>query len=141
MNRQLYILLISFVGAVSLGWGGEDDDILQILRKSSTIDTPKYPDYTIYDPFKSAIPAIKKAKKVEIKVSPPIPILSAVIDDTAFIDGKWRRVGDTVKGYKIVSIKKDGSVVLKLGQKSIDLHVTAKKQISKIKIIDRHRRR
>jgi len=128
MKYILYILSISFIRA-------EEDDILKILRESSKVKIQKYPDYKIYDPFRKAFHAIKKSKKIKVQVAPPTPILGAIINDTAFIEGEWKRVGDIVKGYKIVAIK-DNLVVLKFGKRTIKLSVVSHKS-NKIKIINK----
>ena len=104
---------------------GEEEDILKILNQASKYKTPKYPKHEIYDPFRKATPAIKKAEEVKVKPTPPVPVLKAIINNTAYIDGRWREVGDDINGYKIAKIA-DEVVILKLGERNITLSVTRK---------------
>ena len=120
--RIKQLVLFVFLSITLLAEDGEDE-ILKILNKASRYKTPKYPQYDIYDPFQKATPALKKAKEIKIKSAPPIPTLKAIINNSAYIDGKWRKLGDDINGYKVVKIY-DDYVILKLDGRKIRLSVT-----------------
>jgi len=58
-------------------------------------------------------------------------VLGAVINDSAFIDGKWHRPGDAVGDFRLDSIE-DGHVVLKRKNRTITLYFRKTKDILKI---------
>jgi len=55
-------------------------------------------------------------------------ILGAIINDAAFIDGKWHRVGDEINGFKVMSIASD-RVTLKQGERTVVLFFKKTKSI------------
>ena len=132
MIIKLIVVLLS-LSIVLVAEDGEDD-ILKILNQASKYKTPKFPEYKIYDPFQRATPALKKAKEVKIKPTPPVPELKAVINSSAYIDGKWRSEGDYINGYRVAKIY-DEYVILQFGDMNITLTVMGKSAKSKIEII------
>ena len=64
------------------------------------------------------IPKIKKVRKFRL-------ILQAILNDRVKINGKWYRLGQYVKNYKIVRIG-DGFVILR-GKKSLRLFLRNRK--------------
>ena len=56
--------------------------------------------------------------------------LGAVINDSAFIDGEWRRKGDIVGEFKVILIGRD-HVVLKRKKRTITLYFEKAKEIIK----------
>jgi|GEM_PF-1754801 hypothetical protein len=111
-------------------------EIKKLMRESAKHNTPKYPDFKIYDPFERVKKVTKNSKKIDIKVLPPMPVVKGIIDDNAFIDGKWRKVGDSVDTYEIVSIE-GKTVTLKLGENRFTITVSAKSDNGHIIIKDR----
>ena len=120
MRLRLFLIITSCITLQA-----EEDEILKILNKATRVHTPKYPDYKIYDPFQKTAPAIKRAKEIKITPTPPLPKLKAIINSSAYINGKWRRVGEDINGYKVVSIG-DEWVVLALGDRNITIYITPK---------------
>jgi hypothetical protein len=57
--------------------------------------------------------------------------LGAIVNRTAFVDGKWRKIGDTVGDFKVDSIG-DDHVVLKRKNRTITLYFRKTKNILKI---------
>ena len=135
---KLLIYLIMALISTSLVLAKEEDEILKILNKTYKKRIVPYPNYDIYDPFQKAMPVIKKAKRVKIKPIPTKPKVKAIINNSAYIDGKWREVGDNIRGYKLVKINST-SVVLELGDKNITIPILDKGEDSII-IIDRKKR-
>ena len=62
---------------------------------------------------------------------PILPILGAIIGNSAFLDGKWIKKGDTVKDFKVISIK-DNRVILQRKNKKYFLSFHPSKQLLKI---------
>ncbi len=85
-----------------------------------------------YDPFKRAAPLLKK-KRVTRRVDKPAPlVLSAVLNERAFINGKWYENGDLLPEGKIVKVNSK-SVYLKQGKKIKILHLQKKKTMFSIR--------
>ena len=69
-----------------------------------------------YDPFKRATPLLhKKSKRIKVHKALPTQLV-AVLNDKAFINGKWYKKGDVLSEGKIVDVRAD-SVYLKKGHK------------------------
>ena len=71
---------------------------------------------------------VKKVKKHYI----PKLHLQIIVNNSAKIDGKWYRVGDSIKGYKLLDIQKKSIVVSYNGKKST-LYIQKQKSNLKIK--------
>lgn len=71
------------------------------VNKSAT--SIKTKSYTPTRNYSSSNRTSKKAKRIKLK--PPFS-LSAIINSSALINGKWYKVGDKVKRYKIMDIGK-----------------------------------
>jgi len=83
----------------------------QLLNNEDTteLEVPQY------DPFKRATPLLQK-KSTRDKVSRPLPTqLIAVLNEKAFINGKWYKEGDVLAEGKITEVRAD-SVYLKKGR-------------------------
>ncbi len=90
--------------------------------------------YKVYDPFKRAKPLLAK-KTIKQKVIKPKPIkVQTILNEQAFIDGKWLQKGSTVHGYKITAIKKN-IVVLRHNKKEIFVPLYQGKNFLKAKEI------
>jgi len=114
----------------------EMKEIEKLMDRSAHYSTPEYPDFRIYDPFGKVPEATEASKKVEVKVAPPLPVVKGIIDDTAFIAGKWRREGEYVGTYKIVSVAESG-VTVELGGHRFDIPLLRKRDDKHIIITDR----
>lgn len=112
-----------------------DNAVKTILEKFDRLEAMQIPasvGYRIYDPFKRAAPLVKKAAVHRPSATRVLPRVSALMNDRAFIGGRWVRVGESVGGYKIAAIK-SGGVVLKKGQVTRLLPFSGKKKILQIK--------
>ena len=91
---------------------GEKIDALKALDSS-----PKMA-YRVYDPFKQAKPLLlEKSKKEVPKTEQQTLRLDAIMNDKAFINGKWLKEGDRILGSKIIRIK-PYSILVRTGGKS-----------------------
>lgn len=85
-------------------------------------------DFPQYDPFKKATPLLnKKSKKLRAHKSLPTR-LSAVLNNRAYINGKWYKKGDLLSEGKIIDIRKS-SVYLKKANKIKILNLKRSKNI------------
>ena len=67
---------------------------------------------------------LKKSKNIKIKMSKKkiLPKVEGIIDNYAFLEKKWRKVGDTFSSYKILKIDTN-SVTLKKSSKEFIIKV------------------
>lgn len=85
-------------------------------------------DFPQYDPFKKATPLLNKKSK-KLRTHKPLPIrLSAVLNNRAYINGKWYKKGDLLSEGKIMDIRKN-SVYLKKANKIKILNLKRSKNI------------
>ncbi len=81
---------------------------------------------------KSSTTAKSTSKTVAKKVVKPLRV-TAIMNDSALIAGKWCKADDKVKGYNVAKIEKD-SVVLKRGKTKKILFLTSANPKIKIQI-------
>ncbi len=96
-------------------------DIESLIKKIENLEKikEKEPIAKIeYDPF---FPDIQKKKTKNFKVKKTLK-LEAILNKTAFINGKWRREGEKVEGFEIIKINKD-KVFLKKDKKRVILRL------------------
>jgi hypothetical protein len=134
------ILLVSFVTLIStlcsdeLAWVDQQIESIKPPREgvSSSVIA------SLGDPFiflKKVVPADVKnipvatsslVYKSDVKVTPSLQ-LTAIMNDTALINGEWYKVGDTVHGYKIVAVKmKSVNLVSKKTKLTLSTHSNSK---------------
>jgi len=91
------------------------DIIDSIERMNSSTKIPKKIEYNIYDPFSDAksILIVKNNNDKKISSSLKPIILQTILNNRAFIDGKWYNEGDEIRKYKIKSIGSDSVVLVK----------------------------
>lgn len=95
----------------------------------------------MYDPFQKTV-KMKKQHSPSLLLMPLPPLLSepmfnptvvtAVMNDKAFINGQWYKVGDTVNAQQITSIQTD-FVALKEGNRLTMLGVGNQQRVLKTK--------
>jgi len=101
--RFLTVLFISYLFANAL----TIKPILSKIDNLSRIEIKSKKIHVKYNPFyKSAKIYNKKIKNFKIKSVKKVNILilGAIINNKAFINGAWHRVGDRVYGFKITRI-------------------------------------
>ncbi len=110
-------------------------DVASIAKKFEKLgewQLPQTPDYTIYDPFRRAEPLIRQAKAVKRKPKPITLRITAIMNDRAFVNGRWVRSGDRIGEYKVVGIRSRG-IVLKAHNRTLFLPMREKKRLLKVK--------
>ena len=96
-------------------------DIERLIQKIENLEKikEKEPIEKIeYDPF---FPEIRKKKTKNFKTEKRLK-LEAILNKTAFINGKWRKEREKVEGFEIIKINKD-KVLLKKAKKRIVLRL------------------
>jgi len=106
--------------------------ILKKLERVESVQIPAKVGYRIYDPFKSVAPLVKKSVRHRSFMRRSLPKVTAVMNDRAFIGGRWVRVGERIGGYTVAKVGSDG-VVLKKGRTTRLLPLSGKKRILKVK--------
>lgn len=83
-----------------------------------------------YDPFVKYLPKIDYMSSKDGNITKPKPLVAvSVFLDKTFINGKWYKKGDRVRGYKVVSINpefvtlkyKSKTKILLIGGKSLKI--------------------
>lgn len=130
MKRVFVFTLLSTAAL----WGSAIDveSIAEKLEKVGRWRLPETPDYVIYDPFRRAEPLIKRAKKRTYTPQAPVVRVSAVMNERAFVNGRWVTRGDRVGPYRIVAVRADG-VVMKHGKRTLFVPLVHEKKLLKIK--------
>ena len=87
------------------------EKLFEALKKT---DLPAAEDYDLYDPFQYTPPP--KPPKPEPPVAEheaqKLPVLQAIINHSAFMDGRWVRVGDRLGVFKVVAVGPKGVQLL-----------------------------
>jgi len=112
------------------------ESIAEKLEKVGAWRLPVTPDYVIYDPFKRAEPLIKQAKAANFEPQTPALRVTAVMNERAFVNGRWVKRGDRIGPYRIVSVRSDG-VVAKEGGRTLFLPLKRKRKLLHIKETER----
>jgi hypothetical protein len=111
------ILIVSFVALVSglssneLAWVDKQIDSIKPPREgisSTSISSLGDPFIFLKKPVETATKGNPIASnsfvfKSEVKTAPALR-LAAIMNDTALINGRWYKVGDTIHGYKLLAI-------------------------------------
>ncbi len=96
-------------------------DIEHLIKKIENLEKVKEKEPIAkikYDPF---FPDIQKKKTKHFKAKKTLK-LEAILNKTAFINGKWRKEREKVEGFEIIKIDKD-KVLLKKGKKRVILRL------------------
>ena len=108
-----------------------DDIKKNIIDKVSQMAADKIegmPNFDIYDPFKEIEKIKKTLPEAPKKIDTTIPILDGTINKMAYLDGKWRCVGEKIGIYTIVTIS-NGNVILRDSKKKHYLLVYKSKHL------------
>ena len=119
------ITIISLAVAMLLASGVDEiDKIVQKINSKRVGELPKKELKSVVSPMVKIIvenneTTIKDSNGTIIKAKPKDDsfVLAAILNNSAFINGKWYKVGDMVGKYKLVEIL-DDSVLLKNGKKT-----------------------
>ena len=130
------IKIITFLMICSLSLLAIDiTSIIETIDKmNSSTKISKKIEYDLYDPFASAKPILNKKENTLDKTNDifsPI-ILQTILNNRAFIDGKWYNEGDKVREYNIETIDSD-SVVLRKKMKKTTLKLKMIESILRMK--------
>ncbi len=98
-----------------------EDLVYKILKDIENIKNISKPTKIIinYDPFFPKTEQKKAKKKAKIHFT-----LKAILNKEALINGKWRKEGEKIEGFKIVKIKKREIILIK-NRKKIILNLKA----------------
>ena len=131
MKRAVFVLMSANLWAMAV-LAGEAEDILKKFDTLKKFHIPSAVEYGVYDPFKRAAPLVKRSGGGFAAHRRPAPIrLTAILNDMAFINGRWVRTGEYVGRYRIVRIGGTG-VVLKSGNLTRIVPLGKRKRILKI---------
>ncbi|WP_456433457.1 hypothetical protein [Nitratifractor sp.] len=128
-------LIVPFLGVVPLM---AELDVKTIHHMVEKIKSKRTSTHHV-DFSKTPSPFVFVVHREENSTKPKIVIpdrivsfrLGAVVNDRAYINGKWLKVGDTIEGYKVDSVD-NRSVVLKKGEETVHLFLQKQKKTSKI---------
>ncbi len=130
MKGTVFMLISAHLWVMS-AFAGEAEDILKKFDALESIHIPSAVEYRVYDPFKRAAPMVKKSGR-GLAAHRPVPIrVTAVMNDRAFVNGRWVRTGERIGRYKIARIG-GGGVVLKRGNTTRFVPLGKRKRILKI---------
>ncbi|MCF6201674.1 MAG: hypothetical protein L3J42_06090 [Hydrogenimonas sp.] len=127
------ISAVTFFAASLFGSPATAEPLLQKLNRLDSFKLSSKVPIKLYDPFKRAASLVKSKKRGYRRAS-SLPRVSALMNDKAFVNGRWVHVGETVAGFKIAEIK-DSGVVLKKGKTVRYVPVTKNRRVLKIKDI------
>ncbi|GEM_PF-1657244 len=124
MKKLIAIVVIwAFMGVIVV----KAEDMMRniALKTERMLQAPlsAKPNFHIYDPFVETAPILAKAKESgsvsmeKILPNPPLRV-SAVLNDRAFVNGRWVKKGDKIGEFKVISISQK-RVVLYSGKKRI----------------------
>ncbi len=114
---------------------GGDIDIESIAKKFEQLGAWRLPatsGYVNYDPFRRAKPLIKQTKRRKIAPRSPVIRVTAIMNDRAFVNGRWTKKGDRVGPYRIVAVRRSG-VLVKEGGRTLFLPLKHETKLLKIK--------
>ena len=131
MKKAVLTLFLAYLWAIS----ASGDEVARVLKKFDTLEALHLPaavEYRVYDPFKRAAPLVKKSSREHLAPAPAPIRVTAVMNDRAFVNGRWVHAGEYIGRYKIARIGSTG-VVLKSGNITRFVPLGKRKRILKIK--------
>ena len=141
---NIFLLITSCLYATELSWVDEQIAAIKPPRNGSKINNIRNPFV-----FLEKNGYVKKKPVAEIKTisttnakgetitkvikrkSKPL-VLSAILNQSALINGTWYKKNEKIKSYTIIGIKKS-TVTLKSGDRILNLSTNTKKQTLKFK--------
>jgi len=128
------ILIMTFFSSLAFS----SSDVHEIAKKIDALgldDTlNEKVNYKVYDPFKRAKPLLaKKEKKIEIIKRKSIKV-ETILNERAWIDGKWLKKGSIINGYHITAINKN-AIMLRHNKKEILIPLSQGKNFLRVKEI------
>ena len=129
------LLLIIALFSLSLFSSNDVHEIAKKIDALGADDTlNEKVNYKVYDPFKRAKPLLaKKEKKTEMIKPKPIKV-ETILNERAWINGKWLKKGALVNGYKITAINKN-AIVLRHNKKEIFIPLSQGRNFLRVKEI------
>ncbi len=132
MSRAIFSLAAILSATLLFGSKSSMEPLLQKIEKLETFTLSFDVPVKVYDPFKRAASFVKKGKKRGFSGSPSLPKVLAIMNDRAFVNGRWVFVGERVAGFKVAKIEGEG-VVFKKGGTLRYVPVLKRKRVLKIK--------
>lgn len=124
----IFVIFISYVMSVYA-----NETTGKLLKSNLS----KYEKINRYDPFKRVKPLVEKKKIKRVRsVSKKKLELIAVMNKKAFIDNRWFKEGDYIRGAKITKITQQ-RVYLKTSKRITVLHINKEKNMLRIKQKDK----
>lgn len=105
-------------------------DLKERIEKLSVLAPKTDIVYANYDPFEKGKKVVLKT--IEAKAPTKVLHVTTILNNKAFIESKWYKVGDSVKGYKIVQITAN-SVLTKKSGKIVKLGIKKSEKLLKIR--------
>jgi len=130
------IIYCSLIALVALNADNIDEIVSKInSQRHSTI--PKNKLTTITSPMPKLVVvdnnATKDGNRTIVEDKKDSFVLTAIMNNSAFINSNWVKVGDSINGYKLIDVMKD-SVYLRDGNKTKMIFFKSDNKKIKIKI-------
>ena len=142
MKTIILFLITLFISnsayATELAWVDEQVEAIKPPRKAARISSIASPFVFLekngYVKPVAAAGTVRSSSSTRVKSGTSVGglYLDAIINSSAFINGKWYKKSDKIRSYTIVSIDKR-SITLKKGGKQMTLSTDSKKQNLKFK--------
>jgi len=114
--------IITYLMILTLSLSAIDiTDIIESIEKMNTsAKIPKTIEYDLYDPFSGTNPILNDEKNKIKKTNNIVEAitLQTILNNRAFIDGKWYNEGDKVREFKIETINSDSVVLVQNSKKT-----------------------
>ena len=89
-------------------------------------------DYKVYDPFRRAKPLLAKKKKVHVVRKPKPIVVETILNNRAWVDGRWVQKGSKINGAKVKAVKKN-AIIVSYDNKDVIIPVKRGKSFLKLK--------
>lgn len=90
-------------------------DVHVIAKKIDTFAADKSlcetVSYQVYDPFKRAKPLLAKKQKAALKPRRQVFKVETILNDQAWVNGRWVHKGSQINGSKVLAVHKDAIIV------------------------------
>ncbi len=104
--RPIVAGIVLGIGTLMAADPGTTLPIRKALTQLSTLTIPKT-ETEIYDPFARPKPVTPVIAPVVQPTHHKLPTLSAIVNQKAFMDGRWVEAGDTLGIFRILAIGDD----------------------------------
>jgi hypothetical protein len=91
-------------------------------------------EYKVYDPFKRAKPLLAQKQKVAMKPHHKMFKVETILNNRAWVNGKWVQKGSIINGSKVVAVHKD-AIIVRDDDREILIPVSRGKNLLRVKEI------